>query len=179
MYVKQILEVLCNHIMIFRQSKLILIYKLVILEAVMIGLYLVVRVPKIVISTQLDSEILSSINYLSLIYFAILSSLEIVLVAYTTLSWSLEEYIIQNGTISHIYGVFKRYENTYSLKNISSVNVNQSFLSNLFNIGTIKVFSPVLKQDFYIENVDNPQKVADLIKEEVESPKDKIIFRNR
>lgn len=167
--------------MVFRQSKLILIYKLVILEILVIGLYFIVRIPKLIIGTQLNIEddILSSFNYLSLVYFTILSSLEIILVAYTTLSWSLEEYIIQNSTISHIYGVFKRYENTYSLKNISSVNVNQSFFSNLFNVGSIKIFSPVLKQDFYIENVDNPQKIARKIKEEVESPKDKIIFRNR
>ena len=49
--------------------------------------------------------------------------------------------------------------------------MNQSFIGKLFNFGTIKFFSPVLKQEYFLTNVSNPINLKNAIEDLVDSEK--------
>jgi membrane protein YdbS with pleckstrin-like domain len=165
---------------IFRQSYIVLLSKLVIGEILMISLYLFVNIPKsILISIPQISEIISNYFWISVTYFFVLSILEIIMVSLIVLQWANEEYEIKDGMVYHRRGVFSRSEDVYTLKNLGSVNLMQNFWARLFNFGSVKLYSPILKQEFYIINVHNPKYVVSLIKQEEDRDNSQIIPRRR
>ncbi len=97
------------------------------------------------------------------------------------LGWANEYYLIRTSSIVHHIGVFKVLEEEYSLRNIEALTMEQGFWQRVFNYGTIHFFSPVLKQEYYLNNINRPKEVRDLIDGIVHSNKsgksEKIIFR--
>jgi len=72
-------------------------------------------------------------------------------------------------------------EDAYSLKQISSTTLNQEFLGRLFNYGTIRIYSPILKQDYYLINVHKPNEIIKTLEDEISGSNQKhgssILFK--
>lgn len=158
----------------FKPTKFLLIIRLLVLELIIVFLYLLIRIPKsFVFFVNFDPSIFSQVYWLGTLYFLFLSLAELILVCIIVLNWANEVWEIRQGILFHRRGIFKLIEDTYSLKNIGSVTISQSFLGRLLNYGTIVVYSPILKQEFFITNIENPKKFVKTLEDEISGLGDK------
>lgn len=107
------------------------------------------------------------VSMMDIIYFAIITVAELTLGVWLVLSWANEEWEIKEGVIYHRRGIFHMKEDAYSLKQIGSTTLHQGLLGRLFNYGTIRIFSPLLKQDYYLMNIQNPREIVKMLEDEV------------
>jgi uncharacterized membrane protein YdbT with pleckstrin-like domain len=144
--------------MIFRQSHFILAIRLLALEVVLFFLYLVVRIPKTLLVSSLNSvDLVSAANWIGILWFFLITIFELALAVMVIMQWASEEYEIKEGVIYHRRGIFQRDEDGYSLRDLGSATLSQSVMGRIFGFGTIRFFSPMLKHEFYLHNVHNPQ----------------------
>ena len=163
-----------KNVSVFRQSYIILFFKLLSLEIFFAVFYLIVRIPKTVIfDGRFAVSDLGQLYNMGTFYFLILFFIKIILSLYLVLLWVSEEYEINEGIIFHRRGVFRKTEDSYSLKNLGSFTIYQSFLGRLFNYGDIKVFSPVLKQDFHLVAIHDPKRIAESLEDDISGSGDK------
>ena len=155
-----------------RQSPIVLVTRLFFLEFIFLAIYLLVRVPKVLISPALPDELFAALNSVSVIIFLALSVLQVIFAVFITLSWTNEYYIIRSGDILHRKGTFTLNEETFSLRNVEAFTVDETFWGKIFGYGTIKFFSPVLKTDYYLMNVPNPLELKKTIERIVAETRD-------
>lgn len=152
-----------------RQSPFLLIAKLIVLEILFVSLYLAFRLPKFFLPEVISQDIFVTWSMASILFFVIISLAQILATVLITISWTNEYYIIRPGDILHRQGLFSLKEETFSLVNVEAFTVDQSFIGKIFNFGSIKLYSPVLKQDYYLNNVSNPIKLKKTIEQTVDS----------
>lgn len=156
-------------IIIFRKSHIFLILKLLYLEIFIVGLYLIVRIPKsIFFSSFLNLSENQFLNVSGVVYFIVLSIVEIILVLRITLGWSNEEFEIREESLVHRRGIFRLKQQTYTLKNLGSVNIYQGLVGKMLNYGNIVLTSPILKQDIVLSDIHNPQKILASLEDNIE-----------
>ena len=143
-----------KHSSIFRKSPFILLSRLFVLELLLAVAYGIVGTT---ISSLFDEQ------FLRLTSFIIFTIIEMAIVLWITLKWSGEFYSISNEDLVHQKGVFDTSEESFSLKNVQAVSLSQSFIGRMFNYGTVKFFSPVLKQEYYLAEISDPKLVKELI----------------
>lgn len=166
--------------MIIRHSHIVLVSKLFAIQILLVFLYLVVRLPKIALFSRLDNSQNIVLNYISLGYFMVLSLIELILVLKVTLDWANNIYEIRDDSIIHRQGIFTLKEDVYTLRNLGSATLHQSFMGKLLNYGTITISSPILKHEFHLLNVHNPGKIVQSFKDNIgEKTKKADIIRNR
>lgn len=90
----------------------------------------------------------------------VLSLIELVIVLKVTLGWANNVYEIRDDSIIHRQGIFTLKEDVYTLRNLGSATIQQGFWGKLLNYGTITLSSPILKHEFYLLDVHNPENVA-------------------
>lgn len=163
----------------FHQSHMSLIFRLILFEIILLILYLALRVPKsLFLQGGSDPEFFSDLNWIAIIYFIGLSVFQLIGIVLITLNWVSETYLIKENIIIHRKGLFNTTENTYSLQSLGSTTILQGILGKLLNYGTIKIYSPILKREFYLVNVHNPQQKVKLLEDELAAEgKDRIIPR--
>ncbi len=164
---------------LIRQSPVVLLLRLLIMDLFIIGGYFLVRFPLQGIYTETINIPIDN-PFLEVGLFAILSIFEFILILTIMLVWMSDYYVIQSGTILHRQGVFKLLEETYSLKNIETFTVQQNFFQKIFRYGSIKFFSPVLKTEYNLHNVSQPVELKEyiqglVIKEPDQETDEKII----
>jgi uncharacterized membrane protein YdbT with pleckstrin-like domain len=81
-----------------------------------------------------------------------------------TLFWSSNYYIITPKDVTVRRGVFYTYEKAFSIDKAESVTYRQGFWGKVFNYGTVKVFSPALREDIFIRDIPSPEKFAELLR---------------
>jgi PH (Pleckstrin Homology) domain-containing protein len=151
-----------------RQSHIILVLRLVGLDLLITVLYLLFRIPSTLLHMiNVSNSFLLGVNIIGIAYFVVITLVEIVLSSWIVLSWANEEWEIKEGVIYHRRGVFRMHEDAYSLKQIASTTLRQGFIGKLFNYGTIRIFSPLLKQDYYLTNIHNPREIMRTLEDEV------------
>ena len=158
-----------QNIYFIRQTPYVLLSRLFISELLFVVFYLVFRLPKFVFFEFVTLEAFYNLSVLSLIVFGVVSLLQLVITMLVTLSWTNEYYVIRSADILHRRGLFNLKEETYSLKNVASFTVEQNFIGRIFNFGSIKFYSPVLKQEYFLNNITNPIKLKETIEETVDS----------
>jgi len=145
-----------NYLYFIRQSPFVLISKLLFIEIIIFSIYNLMRLPKILFFDDLSANVIWQLSIGSYWGFFILSLIQILGIVMVSLQWSNEYYILKNNELLHRRGTFNLKEETFSLKNVQALTVNQTFLGKLFNYGSISFFSPVLKQEHHISNISNP-----------------------
>jgi len=166
--------------MIAHQSHVFLIIKLIAIEILMLFLYLFIRLPKtLFILPNLELYENVSLSYITIIYFIILSFIKLIFILKITLEWINNVYEIRDDSIIHRQGIFNIKEDIYTLRNLSSVTIEQTILGKLFNYGTIILYSPIHKTNYYMINVHNPKKIADTFYDNLEDNKKSEIIRRR
>ena len=168
--------------MIFRQSHIILIFKLLFIEILLVFLYLVIRIPKsLLLSSYFDTSQNTFLNIAGIVYFSLLSLFELFLVLQVVLNWANEEYEIREGSVIHRKGIFRLKEEIFTLRNLASSRISQNFFGKIFNFGTITLSSPILKKDIYLVNVHNPKKIIISLEDDLESKNHQggVVLRRR
>ncbi len=156
-------------ILSFRKSHIILILRLFVLELVLVTLYLIVRIPKLIVLPSLNDSPTSQVfNYFGLLYFLLLSVIELLLVLQITLDWSNEQYEIRQESLVHRRGIFNLKEQNYTLRNLGSANIYQNFIGKLLNYGTVIISSPILKNDIVLADIHNPQKIVSFLEHNID-----------
>ena len=153
------------HGRIIRRSLALLILRIFLLQLIVIAAYLLIRLPKTYILSQLLSEPdYHHLNFwLGIIVFLGIIITQTVLLAVVILRWANEYYVLGQDTIIHTQGVFTRHDEIYSLKTIEAASVQQTLLGKLLNFGTVKVYSPVLKKEYFLQEIPSPYELKDVI----------------
>jgi uncharacterized membrane protein YdbT with pleckstrin-like domain len=157
-----------------------LILKLVAIEILTLFLYLLIRLPKTIIilpNSSVSENI--SLNYITIIYFVILSLIQIIFILKITLEWANNTYEIRDDSITHRQGIFNIKEDIYTLRNLSSVMIEQIIWRKLFNYSTIILYSPIHKVSYYLINVHHPKKITDTFYDNLEDTKKSQIMRRK
>lgn len=153
---------------LLRQSHLVLAARLIGLDIIITILYLFFRT-SITLLEFLHISVTNfyGVSFVDIIYFTISTLAELTLGTWIVLSWANEEWEIKERVIYHRRGFLHMKEDVYSLKQIGSTTLNQDLLGKLFNYGTIRIFSPLLKQDYYLMNIQNPRQIVKMLEDEV------------
>lgn len=148
-----------------RKSVIILLSKILTLQAVLVMLYLVIRLSKIVILQQIFAENdYHELNFwLGMGVFLTLAIAQAGIVVALVLEWLYEYYEIREDIIVHTKGVLHKKEDIYSLKTIEAGNVTQSLMGKLLNYGTIRIYSPVLKREYFLHDIPDPHHMRDSV----------------
>lgn len=152
-----------------RQTPLVLVAKIIGLELLLGFVYLVFRVPKLFFLDLIPLQTISELSIVGVVLFIIMSTMQLVLAVALALSWTNEYYVIRPTDILHRQGILSLKEETFSLKNVEAFTVYQDWLGKLFNYGSIQFYSPVLKQEYFLNNVSNPVSLKESIEATVRS----------
>lgn len=153
---------------IYRKSHILLLGDLIILELLLIFLYLIFRFSSTFLLNIIGLSGLDDVNnFFGIIYFIILSLFELILISIVALRWASEEYEVRDDTIVHRKGVLKTTEENYSLRNLGNATISQGIIGRIFNFGTIKIYSPLLKQEYFITNVHNPKQILTTLEDDL------------
>lgn len=153
---------------IVRQTPLFLGLKLVVLELVFSGIYLLLRLP--LHFFEFDIPFVDETFLFYAIVFTIFTLIEVAIILWPLLQWANEYYEITHGEITHHKGVFSRSQQIYSLDNIEAITIEQGFLGRLLHYGTIKLVNPVLNQEIYLYLISQPEKYLEVIQKQIDKP---------
>jgi uncharacterized membrane protein YdbT with pleckstrin-like domain len=150
---------------IIRKSVSILIFKIVALQGLVVLAYVGIRVSKLLVFRELfaDQDYHDLNFWLGILVFMLVVVAQTAILIAIVLQWFYEFYEIKKDIIVHTNGVFKRKEDIYSLKTIEAGNVEQTLPGKLFNYGTVKIYSPVLKREYSLVDIPNPQVTRDAL----------------
>ena len=143
---------------IIRKSIVVVVLKLVMLQAVFMLAYFFMRIAK---NTMLGglyyaSNMSDTQFWLGLLLFLVLATTQMIITAYILLQWNREQYEIRDDSIIHTRGVVHNKEEVYSLNGVEAGKVRQGLMGRLLNYGTVSVFSPVLKKEYFLYDIPNP-----------------------
>ncbi len=142
-----------------------LVSKVVALQVLAILTYTVIRLSKYWIFRQFfTDEDYHDLNFwLGISVFVTVIVIQTTLLISLILEWFCERYEIRRDVIIHTKGVFKKVEDIYSLKTVEAGNVVQSLVGRLLGYGTVRIYSPVLKREYFLNDIPNPVHVKDTV----------------
>lgn len=152
-------------ITIIRKSIAVLVIKIYVLQTVAVFAYVLVRLSNAWLFSAffIDSGPLDANFWLGIFAFIVIMTAQAAILITVVLEWFNESYEVRHDLIIHTRGVFKRKEDIYSLKTVEAGSIMQPLFGKLFNYGTVKIYSPVLKREYWLSEIPNPQKVRDSI----------------
>ena len=145
-----------------RKSHMVLIMKLLKLEVLLMLLYTSIKAFKPAF-VGFESIFFESFYWYGVIFYLVLTGFELVLTTVIVLLWAFETYEVRDGFVVHSCGLFRLKEEVFSLDNVGSVSTKQGFFQRLFNYGTIGIFSPILKKEFFLDKIHNPKEAVKLL----------------
>lgn len=145
--------------LILRKSIVVVAIKLAVLQLVFALTYFLLRVTK---NTMFGGFGYSPATadmqfWLGLLIFLVLSLGQTLIMVYILLQWNREQYVIRDDSIVHTRGVMNNREEVYSLRGVEAGKVRQGLVGRLLNFGTVSVFSPVLKKEYFLYDIPNPE----------------------
>ncbi len=156
---------------IVRQTPLFLGLKLVILELVFSGIYLLLRLP--LHFFEFDIPFIDETFLFYAIIFTLFTLIEVVLILLPLLQWANEYYEITQYEIVHHKGVVSHSQQIYPLNNIEAIIIEQGLLGRMFHYGTITLRNPVLNKTIYLYLISHPEKYMEIIKNQIDSARHK------
>jgi membrane protein YdbS with pleckstrin-like domain len=91
--------------------------------------------------------------------------LQISLSIFIVLQWLNEYYEIMLDKVVHRKGIVYRNEKTFSLKQVRQVAMNQGFLGELFNYGTITLTDIRLNRKMHMHMIHNPRRYLKILED--------------
>ena len=151
-----------NHIEVTRPSIVLLLMQLLVLELIMGVIGLIARTPFIWFMQQGFSDIGSYIAV-----HAVLQTINIIFILFITLRYANRLYRIEGGSFIVRDGIFNTSERTYTLDNVESMSVEQTWFSRIFGYGTLHLFSPLYQDDVYAWGIPDPYGFMQKMKEHI------------
>lgn len=145
-----------------RQSIVILLAKLVLIDIVavviLIGAYMVL------VRGEGIAQYKFPIEYIYVISLAVVMLAKIAIDIYVVLLWLNEYYEITPEYIIHKKGVMFRKTEKYRLDKVRVIDVQDTFLGELFNFATITLFDIRLNRYLDLYLIHNPRRYATILK---------------
>lgn len=160
--------------LIIRKSAAVMFIRLIMFELLAGILYVLLRMGLRYLDIQLDTEF--SLTPLALVKSLFFMTVEIGVAGFVILQWINNYYILTSNEIKYITGIVSKKEMNYSLKNIQSVSFEQGLIGRILNYGSVKIFSPALQQELFLNEVPYPSQVVDNIKDVLEESNNKAQF---
>ncbi len=158
-----------------RESITILLAKLILVDllssVVVVSLYLVV------VKGGDLTHFASESTLIFLVVFAIMGVIKLGFSIYIVLLWLNEYYEITPETVVHKSGIIFRKTQTYRLEEIRLMDVQEGFLGELFNFGTITLYDTFLNRFMDMYLIHNPHRYAKVLKKlrpNLETKKDRV-----
>jgi membrane protein YdbS with pleckstrin-like domain len=164
---------------VIRQNIIFLVFKLLLIEFVLIASYVLLDLPLMLLvdadSSTVEFETQADFYGISLLF--ILSMIEMIVIIVTVLRWYNSQWEINKDDIIQKKGLISIQESVDSFRNFTGVTVHQGIFGRIFNYGTIKLFNPALDHSITIKNVSSPTKYKNLIAERL--PKSDMTLINK
>lgn len=130
----------------------------IILAIIVIGYYFV-----LVQGAQLTQAIATN-TYAFLIVFGATGIFKIGLTMHVVLLWLNEYYEITPEHIVHKKGFIFRKSETYSLDKVRAIDVNDSFLGEIFNFATVTLYDIRMRKYLDLYLIHNPQRYVKILR---------------
>lgn len=89
-------------------------------------------------------------------------------------------YSLRNSRLYLREGFFNTRENEMLLYRILDINMNVTLMDKMFGVGTLTLFTvDETHRQLLLKNIKNPQKVRDLLSQEIEKEREKLKIRGR
>jgi len=147
-----------------KRSPIVLVWKFAAIEVAAGFLYFGATLlgnAKYELYTQLSLSDLLSYQVAKILF---LSAAQFILTVYAFLSWYYEEYLIRPGSITHLFGVFRRKEKVLSTGSSVSVKISSSPLGKLLHYGSIHIKSGA--SSLVLAQISKPERLLKAIKQE-------------
>lgn len=144
-------KIFITHVNI-RQSLSLLVIKLIIIEVIVTTLFLVTCNT----FTCYSSGLLA-------VYAIICSCAQLILTVMVVSKWMHEYYEISSTGVTHRNGFLRHDKDESKFAHLTAISIEQSFLGQLLNFGTIHLFNKETKEEFYLYQIHNPVKYYQLI----------------
>lgn len=93
---------------------------------------------------------------------------------------SFTVYTLRNARLYLREGFFNTKENEMLLYRILDVNLSRTLADKLFGVGTLTLFTvDETHKELKLKNIKDPQKIRDLISQEVEKERERLKIRGR
>jgi uncharacterized membrane protein YdbT with pleckstrin-like domain len=150
---------------VIRKSLTLVMLRVFLLQLLVVVIYLVIRLPKTyILARLLDEPDYHYLNFwLGIAVFCAIIVIQTALLATIILRWFNEYYVFKENTIVHTKGIFTQRNDIYSLRTIEAASVHQTILGRLLGYGTIRIYSPVLKKEYFLHEIPNPHEMKDVI----------------
>jgi uncharacterized membrane protein YdbT with pleckstrin-like domain len=102
----------------------------------------------------------------SLIIF-LFTVIQLFIVGYILLQWTLDKYIIFDDRIEHRTGILFRKINSYNIMNVETIHLEKDVLGKLFGYGSIELQSPTLEEHIILYNIPSAGTVVQIIRKKV------------
>ena len=112
-------------------------------------------------------------RYTSIAMF-VLMLITMIYIVWQIISWYSKEYILTETKIVVKSGVLVTNKNNLPYSKIQDVNLSQSILGRIFNIGSISAYSAYDNNNILIENIGNPSELEDIIFDKMSNPHNTI-----
>lgn len=146
-----------------RKSTALFVLRVILLELLFEFIYLSWR--GIVHFLPFSFETIITINAISIIIFLLLVTvLQNIILVYIALTWVNDYYEVGNDEIIHVNGIISKTEKAYPYRDIQSITMHQGFLGRLLNYGSVILYIPTLGHDLNFNEISNPVKFIELIK---------------
>ena len=152
------------HPVLIRKSTVIFICRILLIELIFAGFFLLLRSPFHFEEGVLTENIAQyeTINFFTIVYLIFLI-IKIIWIIQVTLTWANQYYELEPGQITYTKGTFYETKQIYSILNIQQITLKQSFLGKIFRFGSIQLYNPYLKKYFYMTQIQDPKKYVKLI----------------
>ncbi len=158
-----------------RQSISILLVKLVLVDLIMA--FVLISFYFVLVKGGDLTRFASESTVIFLFAFGILGIIKVVLGIYIILQWLNEYYEITPDTVVHKSGIIFRKTQTYRLEEIRMMDVQEGFLGEVFNFGTITLYDIFLNKFLDMYLIHNPHRYARVLKKlrpNLETKKDRV-----
>lgn len=156
-----------------RQSIAILISKLILID-----LILAVIVIAFYFMLVQGNQFLNGLSQsVFLFFFGIIGIIKIALTVYVILKWLEEYYEMTPEYIVHKHGLIFKKQEQYRLDHVRRMTVQDSFLGELFNFGTITLYDIRFNKYLDLYLIHNARRYAKVLKEllpELETKEDSV-----
>jgi hypothetical protein len=158
-----------------RQSIAILVAKLVTIDLIFAGITVLSFF--FLIQTANFIQVITINTRLFLTLFLVIGTLKIFFSAYIVLLWLNEYYEITPDYIIHNRGIIFRKSEQYRLDYVRAMDVEDTFLGEIFNFATITLYDIRLNKYLDMYLIHNPRRYAQIIKTllpQIEIKKDRV-----
>ncbi|MBI2595486.1 response regulator [Candidatus Daviesbacteria bacterium] len=150
----------------FRESLALIVIRIILTEAIFgFSLFLL---------SMLDSLASSYVNFnlfgLYALFFIAGFLVNLVVIWYIALKWTSEYTEVSRDGVIRYSGILHKKEQKFACNFVEAVTIEQSFLGQIFNYGTIELYDPALKERVYLINISSPKVYSKRIEKIVEKP---------